>query len=567
MRKSDVSIIRMLDCAICVCRKPHLGLLLLEGLDREAVCQKSLSVVARRDLAALVVAIADGVFGSDKTRQVTYEQDHKQWTASFIEKAPKATAACPCIPDKATDLEAWKRLICALLNFIGNALPQRIIESLPREREYTLGMLQIAVRLSEHDIFFLREVLNRQHWAAPVLSEAYTEALDPNQGVRGPNLTVVLGMLYETQLLEWRSNPTRRSKGTVTSTDDLAKPWATIVSSAQGYMEIDVDSGHTICVPSRMLREKEPSPPPPPPLPCDVRKFFKNGHKYAHEQEQQQQQQQSQQADNLEDPGAWIEIIEAMIRAHDPQQQQPQRAAHGYHGDAIFCDPAPHEWDLSSPLFASLIKIALRACVGHKQKTHLVEFFLNLSLQHSRAESDTLLHELPRIVSDVARDHPEVFPLLIKSMLTDAPPAALSANIDRFHDALLAAIDKRERESARMIVNALKPSSRRILFPSNSGAVRRRRITPTFASPSSCVGCATSGPARPRPNARSTAPTTPRSSTPAWSRTSSRSRAPTGRRRQKPTHWSTRATPTRRRGPGAAVRHGTKVPDNLAIRG
>lgn len=404
----ETTLIRMLSTVICTCRKPRLGLLMLECLHREAVCRQSFSCSGRRDLAAIAVAIGDGVFGSDKARQVTYEQDHETWVKSFVDRAPKPTAECPCVPDKATDLDAWKRLVYALFDLVGDAMPERIMERLTRDRQYTLGMLQMAVRLSDHDTFFLREVLGRKHWSGPTLSEAYTEALHPYQGVRGPNLPEVLGMLYAQQLMEWRCNQARRSKQTVSSVDDLAKPWATVISSARGYFEIDIDGHNTICMPSNAS---------------------KNG------------------KEHTVDPAIWWQVINVMVSQHDPDPN----------------DINSGEWDKSSPLFASLVRVALRACLGNKEKTHMVELFLQLSLANSGAFFATLWHDLPRVVLVVAEDHAELFPLLVKSMLTDAPPDMLKHNAGRFHSALGAAIFASHREPSRLIVQALR--SARIDLP------------------------------------------------------------------------------------------------------
>ena len=397
----EATLIKMLGTVICTCRKPRLGMLMLECLHREAVCQERFSQGGRRDLAAIAVAIGDGVFGSDKARQLTYEQDHDVWASSFVDKAPKPTPEIPCVPDKATDLEAWKQLIFALLDIVGDAMPERVTETLCRERQYSLGVLQIAVRLADHDTFFLEEVLRRKHWSGPSLAEAYDEALNPYQGIRGPNLSSVLGMLYTLQLLDWRCNDVRRAKAVITSVDDLAKPWATIVSSARGYSEIDVDGFNTVCVPSSATKNRKQHPV---------------------------------------EPGVWVEIVEAMVRAHDSDPN----------------DGKSNEWDVSSPLFASIIKIALRACLGNTEKTHLVELFLNLSLKNSGAAFATLWHILPRVVLTVAEDHAELFPLLVKSMLSDARVEILNRNVELFNAALAAAMFSASKEPTRLIVQALK---------------------------------------------------------------------------------------------------------------
>ena len=404
----EATIVRMLKCAICTCRKPHLGLLLLEALDREAPTRENgahplYSYASRRDLASIAVAIADAIFGSDKTRTISYEEDHKIWCEKLQDKAPKSTPEAPCIPDKATDVTAWKRLTSAILYTVGDALPERIVETLPRERQYTLGTLQVAVRCADHDTFFLEELLVRKHWSTASLSEAYREALHKYQGVRGPNLPKVLALLYSKQLLAWRSNDARRSKKTVTAVDDLAQPWATVVSAANGYAEVDVDSSNTVCMPSN----------------AGV----------------------SNKATGI-DPAVWMTILRAMVAAHDTDP----------------LDDHTHEWDQSSPLFSSLIKVALRACLHDEDKTHIVEYMIGLSLEHASKEFSTAWHDIPRLVVNIAVQHTDVFPMLVKSMLRETKGEALHVNVCRFKDSLNEILRCTEyQEPCRLIVRALEP--------------------------------------------------------------------------------------------------------------
>ena len=411
----EATIMRMLRTVICACRKPRLGMLLLRGLHREAVFCQPFSFTGRRDLSAMAVAVADAVFGADKTRKTGYDEDHATWVASFVEKAPKPTDEFPCVPDKASDLEAWKQLICAILQIVGvDAMPHRVVEMLPRDRTYSVGMLHVAVRCAEHDTFLLDELLARKTWGPAALSEAYNEALDPFQGVRGPNLPKLLKMLYAQQLAEWCGNATQRAKGVVTSIDDLARPWTTVVSRARGYAEIDVDAMSTVLMPAN-----EPS---------------RVTYTYTESGEQEEA--------NAYDPSVWMDILSAMVAAHEPDSR-----------DAA----GSRDWDHTSPLFSSLMKIAIRACVGNRNKTHLVSYFLSLDCEKGR---DGVFgthdwYDIPRLVAEVAEHHAEVFPMLIKAMIGQTTGAVLQRNLTLFGTGFCSCVLAGLKEPARLIVQAL----------------------------------------------------------------------------------------------------------------
>ena len=355
----DDTVVRMLQTAVCACCKPRLGLLLLQQQKR------TLSLGARCDLFAMVVAIADAVFGADKTRKTSYIEDHGKWL-QVLASAPKPTPECPCVPDKAIDLDAWKQLIRALLLAVGaHGVPNRVVEMLPRDRTYSLGALQVAVRYAEHDTFLLDELLAHKHWSSSALIEAYNEALDASQGVRGPKLCSVLKTLYVELLSEWR----RRSpySGWKSDARDLVFAWKTAVASARGYVEIDVDAHGSVLMASAAAAALWPND-----------------------------------EDESIDPAVWMEILAAMVAAHEPDEWD----AHSKH------------WDHSSALFASLMCAALRACLGDSNKTHILSFLLacEKKTQHAAA-MHSCWHDIPGIVSDVAEHHAEAFPMLIKAML------------------------------------------------------------------------------------------------------------------------------------------------------
>jgi len=415
----DDTVVRMLQTAVCACCKPRLGLLLLQQQKR------TLSLGARCDLFAMVVAIADAVFGADKTRKTSYIEDHGKWL-QVLASAPKPTPECPCVPDKAIDLDAWKQLIRALLLAVGaHGVPNRVVEMLPRDRTYSLGALQVAVRYAEHDTFLLDELLAHKHWSSSALIEAYNEALDASQGVRGPKLCSVLKTLYVELLSEWR----RRSpySGWKSDARDLVFAWKTAVASARGYVEIDVDAHGSVLMASAAAAALWPND-----------------------------------EDESIDPAVWMEILAAMVAAHEPDEWD----AHSKH------------WDHSSALFASLMCAALRACLGDSNKTHILSFLLacEKKTQHAAA-MHSCWHDIPGIVSDVAEHHAEAFPMLIKAMLAvdardardardalrpcsgnsrgSSTPVMLEANVAHLCNGFLYCVNGDLKEPARLIVRAL----------------------------------------------------------------------------------------------------------------
>ena len=420
----DDTVVRMLQTAVCACCKPRLGLLLLQQQKR------TLSLGARCDLFAMVVAIADAVFGADKTRKTSYNEDHRKWL-EVLASSPKPTPECPCVPDKAIDLDAWKQLIRALLLAVGaHGVPNRVVEMLPRDRTYSLGALQVAVRYAEHDTFLLDELLAHKHWSSSALIEAYNEALDASQGVRGPKLSSVLKTLYVELLSDWR----RRSpySGWKSDARDLVFAWKTAVASARGYVEIDVDAHGSVLMASASAAAAALWP---------------------------------NDEDESIDPAVWMEILAAMVAAHEPDE---------------WCTHSKH-WDHSSALFASLMCAALRACLGDSNKTHILSFLLATACEKKTQHAAAMhsWHDIPGIVSDVAEHHSEAFPMLIKAMLAvdardarDARDALrpcsgnsggrgkinrvmLEANVAHLCNGFLYCVNGDLKEPARLIVRAL----------------------------------------------------------------------------------------------------------------
>jgi len=393
-----------LQGVICTCRKPALGLFILN----EFICTYThnlsggISVESRQDLAAVVVAIADAIFSSDISGQRTYEEDHRDWEAAFVQSDADASDRDePCRPDKATDLNAWKKLIEALLDVIGaGALPERIVETLSRERKYSLSLLQVAVRNADHDLFVLKQLLFRKEWPAAFLAEAFLEALDKKLGVRGPNLRAVIRLLYEKQL--WQQHRLAECETQRTEClQALKMSWKRVISVAIGYDDIEIDTRTIICVPSQTPNPKH--------------------------------------ASSLH-PDMWMDILREMANVHVPAPEDT---------------PSGRECDQSSDLFGQIIAAALQSCLGTAHKTHIVEYLIDLAVRNGTV----FWHELSDLVENVALEHPDAFPQLVKSMLTDAESEQQQLNVQRFQKAFSRFIQHPANEPLRMVVKALKPYS------------------------------------------------------------------------------------------------------------
>ena len=340
--KSRTEIFDVFNLVLCKCRSPKLGRLLLDGLGDESVAQTHST---RRDLTSLIIAISDAVFGTDRNSKKTHEEKHAIWNDTF---GPAATHR-QGFPDRATDLTEWKSVICALLRIVGDALPERILVTLPRHRRYTLGLLQFAVRCaSEHDTFLLDTLLEHKSWSASSLMEACAEALNVHHGIRGPNLQIVLPLLYAKQLISWRSNDALQS---ITPVDELAKHWSIVISCTDGRLRFDVDSKNAL--------------------------YLSSNSNYPN--------------DRVE----WMAIVQKMVDQHEYDAR----------------DPKAHEWDHSSPLFGSIIRIALEGCLGDDKKTHLVEYLVELSLSLQNANPSAMdWHKITNVVKTVALHHTDVTP-------------------------------------------------------------------------------------------------------------------------------------------------------------
>lgn len=407
-------IVSILKMVVCDCRKPRLGLLLIEHL-------RPVGTSVSQDIVALSVAVADAVMGrSSRTR--TYESDHAEWSSTYLDRVP--TEEEPCVPDKATDIGAWRRLITALLEMADDGnYPNRVVETLPRERQYTLGVLQVAVRYSEHDTFFLSELLRRRQWPHHCLDEAHGEALDRLKGLRGPNLLVVLRMLYDHNLNNWRRNHAAvrdnpvcllttglTENGLCSTTGSKAyfvKYWLRVLAYGRGYLAIDVDAHNTVVIPEVVLPTT----------------FSHNMAIIAPVQR------------HSIDPSDWMSILMSMIDAHDT--------------DVL--DTHSSEWDRTSSLFDYLLKHSLRITSCNQNNTHIVAYLLKVATE---VESNGLSVDLD-LVKNIVLKQGELLPVLLQAAIQNTVGEKHDKNAYNVCECLGTFILKDHREAVRLIVRAV----------------------------------------------------------------------------------------------------------------
>ena len=403
---TGASVIQILKCAICTCLRPLLAVELMEALEREveergaSPCRAAtlaFDLTEKADLVAMAVAILDGVFATEKKKpREAFSAAHDAWRKAFLPTVPHKR-------DTAMDASSWKAVTAKLLHHAQDGMPGRLVETLPPQRQNTLGVLQLAVRYCDHDVFFLRQLLSMQKsWSVGSIAEAFVEALSQAHGVRGPNICTVLALLYEKFVLAWKQNETLRAARVAESNDSIGTAWTTIVTCASRYVELDVDATNTLCVPEVGYGAK--------------RRLV------------------------VLDTEAWFKIVGAMVTAHEPNP----------------ADESSAEWDHSSPLFGSLVKIALCACVGDVGKAHVVSYFLRVSLK-SQSPFASMWHEIPRLVQNVVERHQDLFELVVQSMLTDAPAELRASNQERFEEALTDTLIYGQREPVRLLIEALTP--------------------------------------------------------------------------------------------------------------
>ena len=397
----EADILRMLRLAVCACRKPRLAALLLRALP-----PRSFGMASRRDLAAMAIAVCDAVFGADKQSEKPHARARAEWVETFVDKIPEQHPRDPLVPDRATDAAAWKATVGLLLDVAGaEALDYRILEFLPRKRKHSYSLLAVAARCADFDTFLIEELLARKRWSSSGLGEAYRAALEPGTGIRGPNLPKVLGLLYAAQLADWRGNPVRRAKGGVVEyTDDLATPWTYAASRACGYTDVDIDGVNTISIPT------------------NGEALEVDGCGCIH-------------------PSEWMDILASMVAAHAPCDD----------------DPASGEWDRTSPLFGSLVKVGLRAVLGDPSKTHIVAYLLGLV--EDRKGTPQPWHTLPNLVHLVAQHHCELLAPVLDALRVladgEGDREASLAVWSSLTTALSSCLYDKLREPTRQIVRAI----------------------------------------------------------------------------------------------------------------
>jgi hypothetical protein len=389
----------LLRMVICQCRKPRLATELLLSYKRINGC---VSLPLEQNLGVLAIAIGDTVFNSDTNRSKSWQQNHDDWTFRFVMTVPLPTEAHPCCKDYTCDLAAWKDLVALLLNIAHGRTPERLLVQYRIGSLQTVSTLELAMNFSVHDTFLLDTLLKTKLFSIETIEEAFSNLVRKRGIVLGPNLPHVLAAVYKTALYIWRTDA--RSQPTVQCGDTLSLLWSRLVSYSSGYDELEVNHESTILIPDGGQTRS------------DV------------------------------DPSDWMAAVEAMVLVHAPNPD----------------DPTSSKWDHTSPLFSSILVMALKSAVGSETKTHLVVYLLQQWLEHNRDNSlTTLFHNDPGSASDIIRHvaklHLDAFPMLVEILLTKTTNETLSYHLHAFRYTLGLVIDASLREATRMIVRALTP--------------------------------------------------------------------------------------------------------------
>ena len=390
-----------LRMVICQCRKPRLATELLSSYQRVNGC---FPLPLERNLGVLAIAVGDAVFNSDTHRSQSWQQNHDAWTRRFVTTVPLPTVGHPCCRDFTCDLAAWKELVALLLDIAHGRTPERLLVVHHTGPLQTVSTLELAMNFSTHDTFLLDTLVKTRLFSIETIEEAFSNLVRKRGVVLGPNLPQILASVYKLALGAWRNH--LRSESTVGCGDPLSLLWSRLVSYSSGYDELEVNHESTIMIPNDGQTRS------------DV------------------------------DPSDWMAAVEAMILVHAPNPD----------------DPLSSIWDYTSPLFSSVLVMALKSVVGSETKTHLVVYILQQWLEHNRDSSLTsLLHAAPGSASDlirhVAKLHLDAFPMLVEILLTKlhGSDETLSRNVNAFRDTLGLVMDASSREASRMIVRALTP--------------------------------------------------------------------------------------------------------------
>lgn len=355
-----------------------------------------------KNMATLAMAIGDAVFSSDTNSPHSWQENHDAWIHRFVTTVPLPTPEHPCCKDYTCDLEAWKQLVGELLRRSSHVIPERLLVQHRTGPMQTISMLELAMNFSAHDTYLLDTLIDNRLFSIEPIEEAFSNLVTKTGVVLGPNLPHVLAAVYKLALDVWRRDA--RSQPTVQCGDALSLLWSRIVCYSSGYNELEMNQDSTILVPDETQTRS------------DV------------------------------DPSDWMAAIQAMILVHAPNPD----------------DPISSTWDHTSPLFSSILVMALKSAVGSETKTHLVVYLLQQWLEHNRDSSLTsLFHDDPGGASDIIRHvaklHLDAFPMLVEILLTKTTDETLKYNLHAFRYTLGLVIDASLREATRMIVRALTP--------------------------------------------------------------------------------------------------------------
>ena len=430
-KDNDQQVIQSIAFLALVSRRPRLLSAVLESYKRHVVwcsCHRVSKRVAE-NLTCIALAIADCVFSPN--HKVSYDESYK----AFQDRNTKAT---PTAIDTAQGLDAWRDAVTTIFSICAHETPSVVMVSIPDNIIQNECVLRRATRYGELYPQLLSDVLNARAWKAPEIESAMRLAISP-EGVRGPTFQCVYVKLYAALLYEWKSNPDKRKRLVACDADELASVWKNLAVTASGYEAAETGKGGNALVPiSTFLRTADSVGVTPKTTADSV--FLRH-------------------------PQEWEQIFNAIIKAHVPTSALAQVWSLKEVDTSL--------WDTKSLLFASLVRHAIRKILNEPQKTKLLIFFIN-ALERDREKNkgpgDWL--SLPTLFNEVALYHPLALSLVLEHAAVDSVgkkhyhaddqgrptkiPLPLTAYHEALNTALFLCMQKNRRQSARLIINALR---------------------------------------------------------------------------------------------------------------